>query len=407
MNPILPRNHFVPDVEARVMPDGKLYLYGSYDLSGNPGYCSKVQHCFSTEDMVNFRDEGVIFRNDGAQSMFTAHPDINLYAPDAVHKDGKYYLFICCDGGAEGVAVADTPIGPFSDAVPVKNADLNGIDPSVFVDDDGTAYYFWGQFRLKGGILTEDMTEVRAETITYDIVTEHEHGFHEGASVRKYNGRYYLVYTDISRGRATCMSYAVADHPLGPYKKGGVIIDNIGCDPKTWNDHGSIECFRGQWYVFYHRSSQNSGTSRRVCAEPIFFDDNGMIREVPQSIGGAEGALSAKQRVDASIASRLGGGSYIKPEGDGECVFCVPGYCGAWIEYRSLNFGDGVSTLTVKLKGSGKIEARIESRIIGEAEFCCEDFTEITLPVESVAGEHILWLTVDGDHNVIDHFVFS
>ena len=105
-----------------------------------------------------------------------------------------------------------------------------------------------------------------------DLITEAEHGFHEGASIRKRNGIYYLVYADISRGRPTCLAYATSRSPLGPFTKGGIIIDNTGCDPETWNNHGSIAEFNGQWYIFYHRSSQASNFNRRVCVEPIHFN---------------------------------------------------------------------------------------------------------------------------------------
>lgn len=108
MNPILPRKYFVPDVEARVMPDGRMYLYGSLDISGSKTYCCKELRCFSTDDMLSWSDEGLIFSNGGEKSSFSAHPDIELYAPDAIYKNGKYYLFICCPGGFEGVAVADS-----------------------------------------------------------------------------------------------------------------------------------------------------------------------------------------------------------------------------------------------------------------------------------------------------------
>ena len=147
------------------------------------------------------------------------------------------------------------------------------------MDDDGEVYYLWGQFNLRGAKLTKDM-QIDESTLETAILTEQEHGFHEGASLRKRNGKYYLVYTDISRGKATCLSYAIADKPLGPYRKGGVIIDNIYCDPSTWNNHGSIEEFCGQWYVFYHRSSQNTIVNRRVCAEPVYFNEDGTINEV-------------------------------------------------------------------------------------------------------------------------------
>ena len=127
------------------------------------------------------------------------------------------------------------------------------------------------------------------------ILTEQEHGFHEGACMRKRNGIYYIVYTDISRGKATCLSYAMSDKPLGPYKKGGVIIDNMYCDPQTWNNHGSIEEFKGQWYIFYHRSSQNSFTSRRMCVEKIYFNEDGTINEVEMTSMGASSPIDGQR----------------------------------------------------------------------------------------------------------------
>lgn len=411
INPILPRRYFVPDAEAHVMPDGRLYLYGSLDISGESEYCSKKLLCFSTDDMLSWREEGLIFRNDGEYSQFPAHPDINLYAPDAIHKDGKYYLFVCCPGGFEGVAVADSPCGPFRDAIPLQGADGSGIDPAVFVDEDGTAYYFWGQFHLKGGKLTEDMTALVPESIQDNILTEEEHGFHEGASIRKRNGKYYLVYTDISRGRATSMGYAVADHPLGPYKKCGIIIDNTGCDPESWNNHGSIECFHDQWYVFYHRSSQNSRTNRRVCVEPIFFDENGYIREVRQTCNGAGHPLYAKTVIDASVASRMSENCYIAPLDEGEAVFCNVQKkdslsCTQWIEYHTLDFMDGVNELYVRLKGNGMISAKCGDRILGFATVQSDMFTEFMIPVKSVCGMQTLLLFWEGEQAVIDSFFF-
>ena len=388
------------------MPDGRLYLYGSLDLSGSKDYCSKTLRCFSTDDMIAFRDEGVIFRNDAEASGFPAHPDTTLYAPDAACKNGKYYLFVCCPGGFEGVAMADSPAGPFGDAVPIRGADGSGIDPAVFIDDDGTAYYFWGQFHLKGGVLSEDMTELVPGSVRDNILTEHEHGFHEGASVRKVGGRYYLVYTDISRGRATALGYAVSDSPLGPYAKCGIIIDNTGCDPQTWNDHGSIECLKGQWYVFYHRSSQNGNTCRRVCAEPIFFDERGMIREVPQSVNGPQPPLDARKIIDASAASRLSGGCFVAPDGVKEYVFCQQASSDrkAWAEYRSLDFGGGVSAVAVRVRGRGRLWARCEDRALGSVDFACDDFSTVTLPVARVSGVHAFWLLFEGEGVVLDSF---
>lgn len=138
-----------------------------------------------------------------------------------------------------------------------------------------TFHFRWGQFHLRGAKLRPDLKGIAPATLRTSLPNEKEHGFHEGAPIRKRNGIYSLVYTDIGGGKATRLSYATSRSPLGPFTKGGVIVDNDGCDRESWNNHGSIAEFGGQWYVFHHRSSQASRAHRRVCVEPIRFDAEG------------------------------------------------------------------------------------------------------------------------------------
>lgn len=417
MNPLLPRKYFTPDVEARKMPDGRLYLYGSNDLAGSRNYCSKIYHVFSTDDPVKgeFVCHGVSFENTLENPCVPGHAGETLYAPDAVFKDGKYYLYYCGASAFEGVAVSDSPTGPFENAVPVQGADGDGIDPAVFVDDDGKAYYLWGQFSLKGAQLNHDMASFVPGSEKTGILTEHEHGFHEGASLRKRNGKYYLVYTDISRGRATCLSYAVADRPLGPYQKGGVIIDNIYCDPQSWNNHGSIEEFGGQWYVFYHRSSRNSNTSRRVCAEPIFFREDGSIPEVVMTSQGASGPISAFSEIDASVACRMKGNCRIAFDGENETNEILTG-CGGgswtddWAEYRYLDFENGAARFSVRARGEGVIRLRVsgKSESVGEVRINSKAAFETyaTELSRKLTGVQALWLFFEGADISVDAFSF-
>ena len=405
MNPLLPDNCFLPDAEAHVMSDGRLYIYGSWDISGNAEYCSREVHCFSTDDMISWKDHGAVFRNDESFYGMPWAKDSLLYAPDAIEKDGKFYLYICGSRKEEGVAVADSPTGPFSAAERIELADGKGIDPAIFVDNDGQAYYLWGQFSLKGARLEEDMKTIIPESLKEGIVTEWEHGFHEGASLRRRGDKYYLVYTDISRGKATCLAYAVADSPLGPYKKGGVIIDNVYCDPSTWNNHGSINSFGDKWYVFYHRSSQNGRTNRRVCAEPIEFDENGMIKEVEQTSSGTQGALDARMAIPARAACRLMGRCYINVCDGNEILVSESGrHWGQrdWAEYKYIDFGEGgLNELCISAKGKGTITFVIENSIeLCSIEFDCDTTQKFTSRIPDLSDKHLLWIFLDGDFHI-------
>jgi hypothetical protein len=122
------------DVEARVMPDGRLYLYGSTDVSGRGDYCGHLHYCFSTDDMENWVEHGIIFRNDKTFQGIPWSPETPLYAPDAIEKNGKYYLYVCGSRNEEGVAVGESPLGPFSQAKRIEIADGDGIDPAEVRD---------------------------------------------------------------------------------------------------------------------------------------------------------------------------------------------------------------------------------------------------------------------------------
>ena len=124
------------------------------------------------------------------------------------------------------------------------------------------------------------MLEVDTTTIVDGLVTEQEHFFHEGSSMRKRNGIYYMVYSHLRKGRPTCIGYATSRSPLGPFEYGGVNVDNAGCDPESWNNHGSICEFDGRWYVLYHRTTNGTRSLRKVCIEPIEFNEDGSIDEV-------------------------------------------------------------------------------------------------------------------------------
>ena len=347
-NPILPLEYHIPDSEGHVMPDGKLYIYGSYD-DREDVYCSERYYVVSTPDMEHwtiseesFAGDQVPWFNDPDAPKYPgidwSHPtpfirkmleqaaadgeDMKakfekqeeeekpalLFAPDCIEKDGKYYLYFCMQDDSEGVAVSDSPQGPFKDPVQLP---CGGIDPAVFIDDDGQAYYYWGQLFSHGVKLNEDMISFDRNAVVDDLVTEEEHFFHEGSSMRKIGDTYYYVYADIQRGKPTALGYATGKSPLGPFTYRGIIIDNADCDPASWNDHGSIECVNGQWYVFYHRCSRGVQQYRRLCIEPITINPDGSIDEVKMTSQGVGEPFAPGEKIFGYQACGLKGKAYI------------------------------------------------------------------------------------------------
>ncbi|HAL74030.1 MAG TPA: xylosidase [Clostridiales bacterium] len=403
-NPILPLSFHVPDGEAHVMPDGKLYIYGSYDDWENV-FCSEKYHVVSTADMkkwtfhdVSFEGKDVPWFKDPSAPKYQGidwtkptpfilkmHAGLDLaaenekyemikdidippllFAPDCICRDGKYYLYFCMVDNSEGVAVSDKPVGPFTNPTQLP---CGGIDPSVFIDDDGQAYYYWGQLFSHGVKLNQDMISFDETQIIDNLVTEEDHYFHEGSSMRKIGDTYYYVYADMSRGKPTSLGYSTSRSPLGPFTYRGIIIDNDGCDPASWNNHGSIECFQGQWYVFYHRNSRGVQQNRRLCIEKITIQADGSIPEVrmtSQGIGepfrsgeiicGYQACgLSGTARIDADDA----GSEWITGISDGDtAVFRYVKNNALW-DYATINArGSGIIKIMLNNIEAGQVVIR-------------------------------------------------
>ena len=362
-NPIVPPGVYIADPSAHVWKDGKLYVYGSRDESPDY-YCSWNYHVLSTSDLKNWTIHENSFASKG-QGDQVPYSDDYLYAPDVQYKDGTYYLYYCLANNTktEGVATSSSPAGPFTNGTWIKTGRFNEIDPCVFIDDDGQAYYIWGQMTAKMAKLKPNMMEIDSTTIRENVVTEKEHRFHEGGYMVKRNGIYYLVYAALSiHDMASCISYATSNSPWGPFKYGGVIINNDHSDPGNWNNHGSLVEFKGQWYVFYHRATHGSYTMRKACLEPITFNDDGSINEVEMTTQGAAGPLDAKNQIDAERACLLHGNLMIKSfNQDNEELTAIRQ--GDRAAYKYIDFGNGVESVTFRIAPGadpGSIEVAID-----------------------------------------------
>ena len=401
-NPIVPPGVYIADPSAHVWNDGRIYVYGSRDESPDY-YCSKSYRVLSSADIKSWDISEESFASTGSGDQ-VPYSDSYLYAPDAQYKNGKYYLYYCLASreNTEGVAVSDSPLGPFRNGTPIDVGRFNQIDPGVFIDDDGKAYYVWGQFNAKMARMNPDMMSIDTATIRENVVTEEEHFFHEGCYMIKRNGLYYLVYADVSRGGApTCLGYSVSRSPMGPYTYKGVIIDNKFCDPATWNNHGSLVEFKGKWYVFYHRATNGSVAMRKACLEPITFREDGTIPEVIMTSQGAGDPLDAFTETDAARACLLTGNIRIKTLGDGnEVLGDIKD--GDKAAYRYLDFGNGAASLSLRLKPGDK-PFRMEisagstwTGTLGSVDIpakASEEWITVTMSVRPVKGVHTLWIT--------------
>ncbi len=410
-NPIVPPGVYVADPSAHVWKDGRLYVYGSVDES-DEYYCSWRHHVLYTSDLKHWGIAENVFASKGENDQ-VPYSDALLFAPDCQYKDGTYYLYYCQPdrNGAEGVATSSSPTGPFTGGQKMELNGIEEIDPAVFIDDDGQAYYMWGQFQAKIARLKPNMKEIDTTSIT-TILTENEHNFHEGGYMVKRNGIYYFVYADMSRSnRPTCIGYATSNSPFGPFKYGGVIIDNDDCDPASWNNHGSLVEFNEQWYVFYHRSTHNSRKMRKACIEPIYFNEDGSIDEVEMTTQGAGPALNASEKIDAERACLLFGNVRIQQfeamnEQLGEIMDSDN------VAYKYIDFKDDVSEIMLRVKAlekGGTIMVRLDQPWgppIAKIPVAGKESSEweiISQEVEKQEGIHALWLTFYGE----DHKMFE
>jgi hypothetical protein len=180
------------------------------------------------------------------------------------------------------------------------------------------------------------------------------------------------------------------------------------------NTHGSIEEINGQWYVFYHRSSQGDKFSRRTCAEKIYFNEDGTINEVEMTSQGPSDPINAYSVIDASIACRMKGNCYI-----GTSIAGIEGEiltnCGGgnywmddWAEYKYLDFKVGCKSGFVVARGKGIIKFSTKGNLeIGRVEIDCDEFTKYTFQVNNVSGIQPLWISFEGKDMELHSFGFK
>jgi hypothetical protein len=286
-NPVI-RTMFTADPAALVHND-TFYIYTGHDEQayGLEGYVMRDWHVFSSDDMVNWHDHGAVLKvNDFSWARADA------FAGQCVEKDGKFYWYVpmshkTINGFAIGVAVAVHPTGPFTDAIGAalitNNMTTNisitwdDIDPSVFIDDDGQAYLYWGNSSCKYVKLKENMIEIDGPIHYVSLPL-----FTEAPWLHKRNDMYYLSYAS---GWPEYIDYATSSDPEGPWTHRGRLNDYAeNCS----TNHQSILEFRGDWYFVYHNGVLPTGGDyrRSVCIDKLFYNEDGSIQPIIQSVRG-------------------------------------------------------------------------------------------------------------------------
>ncbi|GAA2277656.1 hypothetical protein GCM10010415_52310 [Streptomyces atrovirens] len=280
-SPVLPGLYADPDV--RYM-DGRYWIYPTTD--GFPGWGGTRFKAFSSRDLVHWKDHGVIL--DLGPDVSWA--DKNAWAPAIAERDGKYYFYFCAEQQI-GVAVADSPAGPFKDALGkplIGKTQFSGqmIDPAVFTDDDGQSYLYWGNGHgyvapLDDGMVSFDTARVK------DITPDN---FREGSFVVKRDGTYYFMWSeDDTRSEDYHVAYATGPSPLGPWTERGTILSKRPEYGILGTGHHSVVNTPGtdDWYIVYHRfaldgpgTSGGDGTHRETTVDRLEFAADGTIEPV-------------------------------------------------------------------------------------------------------------------------------
>lgn len=283
-NPLV-RHHGAGDPDAHVWND-TVYVYCSQDnqrrLNDDGNYAvMDGYHVFSSTNLIDWTDHGEILHSRDVPWGTKGY----MWAPCAESKNGKYYLYYPHmnknNQWRVGVAVSDSPIGPF-EHMPEPIEGLSDIDPMVFTDDDGQSYIYCNPgivAKLKPNMIELAEQPRRVIYASEEIMNCDTLQYNEGPYMHKYKGKYYFSYTNWHNPNRQGY-YAVADNPYGPFKWMGAMAPH----PVGAQDHHSIITFKDKHYYFYHVGGLEfmpkdwNGERRILCFDEMFYNEDGSIR---------------------------------------------------------------------------------------------------------------------------------
>lgn len=365
---------------APMVYDDTFYIYTGHDENGADFFWMQEWRVYSSKDMVNWTDHGSPLAIEDFK-----WGDDRAWAPQCIERDGKFYFYVPLhskESGtmAIGVAVGDTPLGPFRDAIgrPLVDGNWDYIDPTVFVDDDGQAYLYWGNPEIYYVKLNRDMVsfdgEVKKVEQTVegfgapgpklrDKNTKYKDNYTEGPWFYKRGGKYYLLYA--GGGIPEHIAYSMSDSPEGPWTYMGEIMPQH--DTGSFTNHCGVIDFRGHSYFCYHTGKLpgGGGFGRSVAIEEFKYNPDGTFPMIYSTREGVSpiATFDPYRRVEAETIAFSQG---VTTEPNAKTgVYMSDIHNGDWIKVRNVDFGsDAPSRLRLSaasaLRG-GAIEVHTDS----------------------------------------------
>jgi beta-xylosidase len=297
-NPVI-TNMFTADPAVLVYKD-TVYLYAVHDEAevGVDDYIMHNWHIYTSTDMVNWNDHGICLSSKDFSWVLK-----HAYAGQCIERNGKFYWYVPMEqrkdslgnggGFGIGVAISDNPIGPFKDAIGKalitnqmttdQKHSWDDIDPTVFIDDDGQAYLYWGNKSCKFVKLKNNMVELDGPISLVNLPN-----FEEAPWIYKRSGIYYMVYAAMF---PEYIDYATSESPAGPWTYRGRICDNVyNCT----TIHPAIVDYKGQSYFFYHNGALPTGGNHRrsICLDYLHYSPDGTIQKIIQTKEGVKPVAS-------------------------------------------------------------------------------------------------------------------
>ena len=398
---------------APLVYNDTVYLYTGRDKDNSDFYYMPDWHCYSSTDMQNWTDHGMILSWDS----FSWGKEDSAWAAQCIERNGKFYYYVTLEhisgaGRAIGVAVADSPTGPFKDALgePLVGPNWQYIDPTVFIDDDGQAYMMFGNPTCYYVKLNEDMISYSGNVEKFDMTTqafghsdEKETSYGEGPWLYKRDDLYYLLYASFyGSDQGESLSYSTAPSVTGPWTYQGQIMKTHNC----YTNHPGVIDYKGKSYLFYHDASLEGGGSfnRSVCVEEFTYESDGSIPLITPTKTGPEQIelLNPFVRNEAETICFSNGVKTENCSSGGLDVGNIEN--GDYIKVKGVDFGAGADTFTASVASAtegGVIEIHTDSTtgpIIGVCEVGStggwQTWEEVSCDV-----------VVDGEHDL--YFVFS